>query len=192
MTAVGASSVTPVLDTQPESKMSGDRSDRPGPATLFISTTTVALSTYALVKNSARRHRAVATAAGNDGDSSRLHTARPTPAQEPGRATPFRAAQAQRSTRDTATSLNRSERLLLSATIHIACVFLWAVEHLPPRAIDARRGTEADLPLATPAALPDVLVIVTASTLGADTLVTTDRRWPPRTILGLAGRIVHV
>jgi predicted nucleic acid-binding protein len=40
--------------------------------------------------------------------------------------------------------------------------------------------------------LPDALVIATASTLGADTLVTTDRRWPSRTRLGLTGRIVHV
>jgi hypothetical protein len=58
------------------------------------------------------------------------------------RATPFRAAEAQRSTRDAATPLNRSERLLLSAAIHIACVFLWVLEHLPhgPSAPARHRG----------------------------------------------------
>jgi hypothetical protein len=33
--------------------------------------------------------------------------------------------------------------------------------------------------------LPDALVIAPASTLDADHLVTTDRRWPPRSRLGL-------
>ncbi len=40
--------------------------------------------------------------------------------------------------------------------------------------------------------LPDALVIATASTLGADTLVTTDRRWPPHAKLGVDARIVQL
>jgi predicted nucleic acid-binding protein len=40
--------------------------------------------------------------------------------------------------------------------------------------------------------LPHALVIATASTLGADTLVTTDRRWPTRSRLGLTARLIHL
>ncbi len=40
--------------------------------------------------------------------------------------------------------------------------------------------------------LPDALVVATAIHLDADTLVTTDRRWPRRTSLGLRGRIVTI
>jgi predicted nucleic acid-binding protein len=40
--------------------------------------------------------------------------------------------------------------------------------------------------------LPDALLIAAASTLGADTLVTTDRRWPARAKLGITARIVQL
>ena len=38
--------------------------------------------------------------------------------------------------------------------------------------------------------LPDALVVATAIHLDADTLVTTDRRWPRRSALGLRGQLV--
>ena len=40
--------------------------------------------------------------------------------------------------------------------------------------------------------LPDALVIATAIHLDADHLVTTDRRWPSRSRLGLRGRITEI
>jgi len=40
--------------------------------------------------------------------------------------------------------------------------------------------------------LPDALVIATASELDADRLVTTDRRWPARSRLGLRATITKV
>ncbi|MGE0135778.1 MAG: type II toxin-antitoxin system VapC family toxin [Dehalococcoidia bacterium] len=40
--------------------------------------------------------------------------------------------------------------------------------------------------------LPDALVIATAVVLDADVILTTDRRWPSRSALGLPARIVHV
>ena len=39
--------------------------------------------------------------------------------------------------------------------------------------------------------LPDALVIASAATTDADLLVTTDRRWPARSRLGLRATIVH-
>lgn len=40
--------------------------------------------------------------------------------------------------------------------------------------------------------LPGALVIATASHLDADTLITTDRRWPPRGRLGLRATITKI
>jgi hypothetical protein len=58
-----------VLGTPPDNEDLGNRSFTPGPAALFVETTTVSLSANAPGNKRARRHRAVATAAGNDGDS---------------------------------------------------------------------------------------------------------------------------
>ena len=67
--AIGASNFTRVLGTPPDNEDLGNRSFTPGPAALFVETTTVSLSANAPGNKRARRHRAVATAAGNDGDS---------------------------------------------------------------------------------------------------------------------------
>ena len=40
--------------------------------------------------------------------------------------------------------------------------------------------------------LPDALVIATAVALDADTLLTTDRRWPTRSSLGLRATVTHL
>ena len=40
--------------------------------------------------------------------------------------------------------------------------------------------------------LPDALVVATAQVLEADTLVTTDRRWPRRRSLRFSGRLEHL
>jgi predicted nucleic acid-binding protein len=40
--------------------------------------------------------------------------------------------------------------------------------------------------------LPDALVIATAAVLNADTLVTTDRRWPTRSRLGLSATCIYL
>jgi predicted nucleic acid-binding protein len=51
-------------------------------------------------------------------------------------------------------------------------------------ALRARHGTRLRL--------PDALVVATALELGAGVLVTTDRRWPARATLGLAGELVKL
>lgn len=40
--------------------------------------------------------------------------------------------------------------------------------------------------------LPDALVVATAQTLEADTLITTDRRWPRRSSLRFSGQLQHL